>query len=688
MKRILHKTIACFSLLAVCMNAYSVRFSLNGIKYDTTSGDNATVIGFVDGLSGDVIIPSSVEYKGTTYNITEVKDHAFIRANDITSVTVPEGVTTIGQMAFTFCGNLKQAKLPQSATNLDINIFAQCPKLTSVSMSNNIETIPDYMFQNCTSLTSVNIPGNLKKIGNCAFLYCERLETVNLPDGLTSIGESAFSGCGCLKHFSIPSTVTEIGTNAFVGCSMTEFHIPKGLVSGVNLCGLPTCQYLKTVTVDKENPKYYVEEGMVCCKNDTLVACPGGVHVSDIPSGIKAIASSAFKNMSGTFRLKFPSELTYIGEFAFASSGIMESISIPGTVKKISGNAFAYTSYLTSVVINEGTTEIGDYAFYNSDNLSIIHLPSSVEKIGRAAFYGCKSLSALTIPSKVKEIGEFSFGSLLIKEITLPSSIKNIPKMAFDNCKNLETVNLSKNTETIEYAAFRKCTTLLSVDLPASIKKVDSGAFIGCLAMKSINIEAGNEAYTSVDGVLMSGDKTQLVAFPGGITEGYTVPAYVKSVNGEAFHDALVGSVELSEGVESVGRYAFGGCSQLKEVTIPSSMKSIADYAFTNCPAIENVYVKCSEPLVITDNAFMPLPETKLYVPTGTKSKYEAATGWKNFTNILEKDYPTGISVNTDDATAEELSRYSLDGKKAAKAQKGISIVKMSNGKTVKVVVR
>lgn len=688
MKRNLHKAIACLVLLVVCLSAYSQTLSINGVKYSINNG-SAIVTGFESSLSGDVVIPTSVEYKGTSYNVTEVKDHAFIRANDITSVTVPEGVSTIGQMAFTFCNNLTRAKLPQSATKLDKNIFARCSKLESVTMSNNIEVIPEKMFQDCTSLTSLTIPGKLKKIENGAFYCCNNIKVIKLPDGLMSIGEYAFGGCNHLATINIPSTVTEIGNDAFSNCGITELFIPKGIVSGVNRFGLSKCRYLKTVTVDKENPKYYTEDNIVYCKNDTLVAYPGGIDVQEnIPSNVKAIAPFAFDGKSGPFNIKFPSQLSYIGEFAFSNCGITGDIDIPGTVKKISGNAFAYDVKLTSVRINEGTNEIDNYAFYSDGNITAVHLPSTINKIGRAAFHACSNLSDITIPSNVTEIGEFAFGALPITEITIPKNLKKIPQMAFDNCKNLKTVNLPKELETIEYAAFRDNISLTAFDLPANVKEVNSGAFIGCNAMKSININESNEAYTSVDGVLMSKDKTRLVAYPGGLTEGYTVPAYVKYVNGEAFHDALIGSVEFSEGVEEIGRYAFGGCQQLKDITIPATIKSIAPYAFTNCGILESVSVKCKEPVEITGDAFSPMPETTLYVPTGSKAKYEAATGWKNFKNIVEKDFPAGISASIEDSRAEEVSRYAVDGRVTNKAYKGLCIIKMSNGKIIKVMAK
>ncbi len=142
-----------------------------------------------------VTIPSVVGKDGIDYSVTSIKE-AFKKCSFLTSVTIPNSVTTIGRSAFECCSGL-----------------------TSVIIPNSVTSIGDYAFDYCSGLTSVTIPNSVTAIGGFAFRSCSGLTSVTIPNSVTSIGPSAFSGCSGLTSVTIPNSVTTIGGSAFYGCN-------------------------------------------------------------------------------------------------------------------------------------------------------------------------------------------------------------------------------------------------------------------------------------------------------------------------------------------------------------------------------------------------------------------------------------------------------------------------------------
>ena len=217
--------------------------SINGLL---CSKDGRTLIA---GVNGDVTIPS---------NVTNIAESAFLWCSGLTSVTIPSGVTRIGNRAFSCCYGLRSITVdPANPSYLSINgLLCSKDGRTLIAGVNGDVTIPsgvtrigDSAFEGCGGLTSVTIPPSVTSIGACAFSGCRRLASVTIPPGVTSIEFCVFSGCRYLMSVEIPSGVTRIGDGAFWCCSnLTSVTIPSGVTS-IGDDAFFGCDSLMTVTI-------------------------------------------------------------------------------------------------------------------------------------------------------------------------------------------------------------------------------------------------------------------------------------------------------------------------------------------------------------------------------------------------------------------------------------------------------
>jgi hypothetical protein len=204
---------------------------------------SAIVTGYV-GPDGDIAIPATLGGFPTTTIGT-----AAFRYSQITSVTMPDTVTLIGQYAFAECGSLTTVVIPNSVTHIAQFGFLSCPALSSLTLGDHLTIIGYNSFSNCTSLTSLVIPDSVTGIGDEAFGYCTALTTVVIGDGVYSIGNAAFSSCTSLYSVTIGDGVAIMGYYAFANCrALTEIVIPNSVESFGN-GAFSYCTSLTSVTM-------------------------------------------------------------------------------------------------------------------------------------------------------------------------------------------------------------------------------------------------------------------------------------------------------------------------------------------------------------------------------------------------------------------------------------------------------
>ena len=413
MKTLIKKiALACLLLLvATIASAYS--FEYEGYYYNISSSTDLTcVITYkefrkeTETYIGDIVIPETVGYNGNVYKVVGIDDYAFYNCSSLTSITIPEGVTSIGRYAFRGCSSLASVTIPEGVTSIRDYTFASCSSLasitipegvtsigddafygcsslTSITIPEGVTSIGDDAFFNCSSLTSIAIPEGVTSIGTWAFFYCSSLTSVTIPEGVTSIGERAFSICSGLTSINIPESVTSIGDNAFDGCrGLTSITIPESVTSigsgafsdcsaltsitipeGVTSIGngvFQGCSSLHEIIVDDENSYFTSINGVLYSKNVTKIYChPAGLKETTftIPKTVSSIEPCAFFGCSSLTNIDIPSSVTTIGDAAFGSCTNLKDIVIPATVTEI-GYSFARACNLQSVYIEDAITPL------------------------------------------------------------------------------------------------------------------------------------------------------------------------------------------------------------------------------------------------------------------------------------------------------------------------------------------
>jgi len=325
----------------------SVYSSLNGILYNKAQ---TTLIQCPTSISGAITLASTT---------TTLDDGAFNYCVNLTQITIPASVTTIGNYVFRGCpallvveaGNTNYSSLNGILYNAPKTTLIQCPTSLSgtITIPSSVTTIGTQAFYDCTLISEVTIPSSVTIINSGAFNNCTNLTTATLPSGLLTLGASAFFNCTKLTQAIIPPSVTITNSQVFYNCtSLTQVSIPASVTTiGTNAfynCPAP-------FTVDASNNYFSAANGVLFNKSKTtLIQCP--------------------TSKSGTY-------------------------SIPATVTTINNDAFNNCVSITKIDIASGMLSIGNNAFYNCKAMTQVSLPASITSIGTNAFYNCIALSSI-----------------------------------------------------------------------------------------------------------------------------------------------------------------------------------------------------------------------------------------------------------------------------------------------------
>ena len=315
-----------------------------------------------------------------------------------------------------------------------------------------------------------------------------------------------------------------------------------------------------------------------------------------IPAGVTKIGDSVFSGCSGLSGITIPEGVTSIGDSAFSGCSSLSGITIPEGVTSIGDSAFSGCSGLSGITIPEGVTSIGDSAFSGCSGLSGITIPEGVTSIGESAFRGCSALSGITIPESVTSIGDYAFnGCEDLTSIAIPAGVTKIGEGVFKECSGLAGITIPRSVTQIGVRAFSGCSNLTDVHYQGSFEEwneisrasdntILSDAAIYCMGNDGkvhVYRKGGkcgvNLTWTMVDGTLTVSGQGKM-------------PGYLEnSAPWTSYRDEIT-TVVLSQGVSSVGAYAFGWCKNLVSISIPQSVMVIGSNAFADCTGLTDVY--------------------------------------------------------------------------------------------------
>lgn len=489
---------------------------------------------------GDLTIPDTVTNGGVKYAVKSIDDCAFYGCGFLTTITIPNSVTSIGIGAFTYCTGLTTITIPDSVTTISVETFLNCDGLTEVIIPNSVTNIDENAFKNCpnlqynkydnalylgnngnpylwlikaksTDITSCEINDNCEHIYHYAFQNCQKITTITIPESVKDFGIYAFSGCSRLESVTIPNTITSIADDMFNNCSNLDFTITNYITSIGN-------------------------EAFCGCSKITYV---------NIPNSVTNIGSRAFNDCANLKSVTIPKSVVYIGENAFVSNDITiycEASNSNGWYYRsdsYNGKIYDWHNQIGTVIWNIKATITDDFIFYVTDTIK--------RQCGVRKYIG--NDTDVIIPSA------FSFDSV-------EYSVTDIGESAFYGCSSLASISIPNGVTTIRYQAFENCSGLTSINLPDSLTNIRNYAFCDCIGLTSI-------------------------IFPDSLA----------TIGEFAFWGCSgISSVIIPDKVTWIGIYAFDNCSGLAEVTIPKTVIEIQGHAFTN----ESTTFYC-EPLIIPE---------------------------------------------------------------------------------------
>ena len=648
--------------------------------------------------------------------VTTIGNSAFNGCTGLTSITIPSNVTSIADYAFANCTGLAElnfnaANCTMIGFNYGNSCWSGCTHDCTLNIGNEVTSLPTRAFHDFSGLKVINFGTHANfYIGEDAFSGCG-VTTVVIPNNVTGIGNRAFDGCSAMTSLTIGTNVDFIGYWAFKGCNHLEsvyynatnchtisdnvltWPVWEGAGNGTN-CTLIIGSNVTNLP-DKVFYRFTGLKSFSFASGSTLTTISGyafngctGLTAISIPSHVTTIKYSAFHGCSAVTSLDLGS-VTTIEQNAFEDCSGLLAINIPNTVTSIDRNIFRNCSAATSLTIGTGITAISPGAFYGCSSLGSFTIPANIKSIDGAgdasgAFENCTSLATLTIPNTVTGIGFAAFrGCTGLTEVSFGTGVTYIANEAFNGCTNLAEVTTGTGVTTIGYRAFNGCTGLTSVTVGPGVTEIGQNAFRDCTNLATVNYNATNctntpsitgeygdiwygcnklrtvnvgENVTSlpqnifynaeINAINFLGDNPQLTIIGNGALASTNItsidiPNGVTSIGNDAFHWCYgLTTVTIPDNVANIGSSAFEYCYNIKNVVIGSAVATIGEKAFLSCTALEEIWSKNSTPPTIQANTFFSasktLPSTPVFVPKGSKTTYEAAANWSNFTNIQE----------------------------------------------------
>ncbi len=479
----------------------------------------------------------------------------------VTEFVLPEGIKTIGNYTFQMMSNLTTVNIPSTVTEI-CNYAFDRTGLTSLTLPNGLETIGQNAFYDCQALTLTSgvFPSTLTSIGQEAFYNCDGITSVEFQRGLTSIGVRAFYDCQALTLTSgvFPSTLTSIGQEAFYNCDgLTSVEFQSGLTS-IGVRAFCDCGSLASITLPFT---------MRSLNTGVFSGCTALTSIT-IPEGFTSIGESAFNTCTGLEEVNLPSTLSSIGLYAFQDCHALASITIPRNVSSFRRYAFYNCPLLNDVTIQCETPP--------SQTTPVFRTPATGETVtlkvpmGSESSYATNygqyftSIIGLPMPGQVITCNDIPYTILTSPEGDIPGTVMlgtgsyNQPAYGSSASGEItvpETVTYTSgdntysfNVTTLGGYAFNDCNNVTRINLPATITEIQNYALSTCSSLERLYLASATPNTTIDDYAFYDANTGNcILVVPEGSKTAYqnsrwsSILPYIKEVGHET--DWLPGDV-------------------------------------------------------------------------------------------------------------------------------------------------
>lgn len=537
--------------------------------------------------------------------VTSIGDFAFSDCKSLSDVTIGNHVTSIGECAFYNCKSLDEVIIPSSVRSIGNRTFDSCELLKKISIENGVTSIGSYAFNNCKSLEEIILPSSVLSIGDYAFAYCTSLEDVIIPPSVTSIGRWMFDECNIIKG-AYPKNLSLSFARLNIGYDPTDAVVENGFVYNT--------------------------------KKDILYYAPLRIEGEfKVPETVNKIGAGAFGLCEDMTSVVLPSSLASIGKMAFCYCNALTSVVLPSSLASIGENAFDGCENLKEVLshseippVMDNTSFSGLYdtamlsvpdasvSRYIDTNWSLFKNMRLNDSSAQIRTYSDGVLAYRLIPDPDADAAEPHNTAVVISgdyssltEVAIPERftdtsdeantdkpqryyVTGIGYGAFRNCSNLKTITFNRRStlEHIGEYAFAS-TGFSNIELPATVETIGKNAFAASSITKISVPEKVTEiadrtfyncrSLTEVSlpaGLLTIGKS----AFQGSAIKDIVVPDAVSTIGDYAFYNSITSGLTLNEGLVAVGEQAFAASanSNLPAIYMPSTLKSVGSGAFLN----------------------------------------------------------------------------------------------------------
>ena len=572
-------------------------------------------------------VPDGVEY---------IDNLAFHNCKCIHNVTLPDSIRAIGEEAFSYA-ELHSIELPQ--TPIEINDLAFTPFLYYKYGGKNQEQSLVLKFRFKDTKIPVKLLGNWNQNEDEKKLALF-IGTNNLVRKNSLYSDVKTSGYKQFMAFYLALTQNDEGCLKYlqrIKNKLTKGSIYSGLLKYLDLGNIKQSEVKKT-EIDKKK-RIKLSDWAVCDSPDGFFEIEKykgkdvEVEIPDEYKGvpITAIGESAFSGQRAGSCLKIekiviPDSIKYIGDKAFSHCEKLKELKLPGALETIGKEAFSACRKIKAFDLPDSVKEIDCGAFSGCSGIKDFSFPPLIDKVSDSTLKGCVHLETVKLSINTKKIGNSAFdGCNRLKTIAIPEAVVSIDAFAFRGCKNLIGISLPQDLQSIGTLAFQRCELIKSVHLPqkAVLDNSVGSPFGGCDALTDISVDSDSEDYSCIDGVLFDKTGEQLVRYPNGKGGSYSIP----------------------DGIKTIGRFAFEGCSDLHSVDFPDSVTLIKQGAFQDCRLLGAVTLSKNLDTVEND-AFRSCGLTDIELPMSLKMIGENAFSSCHLRSVVVPEGVTEIGYN------------------------------------------